>query len=303
MRALVKRPHTRALSAWDTGTASQGLRPRPTAAMIVLSVDRPLRDVFKTDQAQIERTVRPRRLRSGPGPHHRPGRAGPRHPDESIDTTRRAELIADGHPVRCSCSSGCARPSRRSSWPASARSPRSTSLGALALLGEVRRDRADRDPLRDDARAGLRRRVRPAHRRPLPRAGVPARLEPRDAATAASEAVATTGRAVLLSGHRGDRGAHARRPRSGPAEPLRDRHRHGDLRLPRRRRGRRRDARCADDPRGRGSTRSRSPRPGFLARGWDWLVGARPLGDALGGHRRRGRDRACWSRSRCRPSA
>ena len=45
--ALSKRAHTRVLSAWDAGTASAGLRPKPTAAMIVVSVDRPEKDVLK----------------------------------------------------------------------------------------------------------------------------------------------------------------------------------------------------------------------------------------------------------------
>jgi len=57
VRDLVKRPHTRALSAWDAGAASQGLRPSATAAMIVVSVDRPEKDVVNFDQPQIERLV------------------------------------------------------------------------------------------------------------------------------------------------------------------------------------------------------------------------------------------------------
>lgn len=59
VRDLVKRPHTRALSAWDAGAASTslGLRPSQTAAMIVVSVDKAHKDVVNTDQAQIERIV------------------------------------------------------------------------------------------------------------------------------------------------------------------------------------------------------------------------------------------------------
>jgi putative drug exporter of the RND superfamily len=56
--ALMKRPHTRVLSAWDAGAASTGLRPRPTAAMIVVSVDRPEKDVVKYDQPAIEQLVK-----------------------------------------------------------------------------------------------------------------------------------------------------------------------------------------------------------------------------------------------------
>ena len=55
--ALARRPHTRVLSAWDSGPASAGLRPKPTAAMIVVSVDRPEKTVVTTDQPQIEHLV------------------------------------------------------------------------------------------------------------------------------------------------------------------------------------------------------------------------------------------------------
>lgn len=57
VRALSRRPQTRVLSAWDTGTANAGLRPRPTAAMIVVSVDKTERAVVATDQPQIEHLV------------------------------------------------------------------------------------------------------------------------------------------------------------------------------------------------------------------------------------------------------
>ncbi len=57
VRDLLRRPHTRALSAWDAGAASQGLRPSSTAAMIVVSVDRSEKDVVNQDQPQIEGLV------------------------------------------------------------------------------------------------------------------------------------------------------------------------------------------------------------------------------------------------------
>jgi putative drug exporter of the RND superfamily len=57
VRDLVKRPHTRAISAWDAGAASQGMRPSADGAMIVVSVDRPEKDVVDYDQPQIERLV------------------------------------------------------------------------------------------------------------------------------------------------------------------------------------------------------------------------------------------------------
>lgn len=55
--ALAKRPHTRVLSAWDAGTASASLRPNPSAAMIVSSVDRSEKNVVKYDEPQIENLV------------------------------------------------------------------------------------------------------------------------------------------------------------------------------------------------------------------------------------------------------
>jgi RND superfamily putative drug exporter len=57
VRALSQRPRTRVLSAWDAGTASAGLRPKPTAAMIVVSVDRTEQHAVKYDQPQIESLV------------------------------------------------------------------------------------------------------------------------------------------------------------------------------------------------------------------------------------------------------
>ena len=38
--ALDRRADTRVLSPWDSGSAAAGLRPSPTAAMIVVSIDR-----------------------------------------------------------------------------------------------------------------------------------------------------------------------------------------------------------------------------------------------------------------------
>lgn len=55
--ALAKRPHTRVLSAWDTGPASSTLRPSGTQAMIVVSVDRSEKAAVQYDEPQIERLV------------------------------------------------------------------------------------------------------------------------------------------------------------------------------------------------------------------------------------------------------
>ena len=55
--ALIKRGNTRVLSAWDAGTASAGLRPKPTAAMLIVSVPRSEKDVIKYDQPQIKKII------------------------------------------------------------------------------------------------------------------------------------------------------------------------------------------------------------------------------------------------------
>ena len=57
VQALAARPHTRVLSPWDAGSASAGLRPKPTAAMILVSVDRTEKDAVQHDQQQIDSLV------------------------------------------------------------------------------------------------------------------------------------------------------------------------------------------------------------------------------------------------------
>jgi RND superfamily putative drug exporter len=57
VRDLNHRGDTRVLSAWDAGTAGAQLRPRPTAAMIVASVAKSEKDMVKTEQARIEKLV------------------------------------------------------------------------------------------------------------------------------------------------------------------------------------------------------------------------------------------------------
>jgi len=96
VRDLVRRPHTRALSAWDAGVASQGLRPSATAGMIVVSVDRPEKDVVNTDQPQIEALV----ARDTSAPVHASVTGQPSIDralkNEALTSTRRSELIALG---------------------------------------------------------------------------------------------------------------------------------------------------------------------------------------------------------------
>jgi RND superfamily putative drug exporter len=94
--ALAKRADTRVLSAWDAGTASAGLRPTPTAAMIVVSVDRTEANAVKYDQPQIERLVSQkittpvRSYITGQPAIDRAER------NASLSNLRRAELIAVG---------------------------------------------------------------------------------------------------------------------------------------------------------------------------------------------------------------
>jgi RND superfamily putative drug exporter len=94
VRALLKRPHTRVLSAWDAGAASQGLRPSKRAAMIVVSVDRPEKDAVNTEQPQIERLV----AREIAGPVHASVTGQPSIDralkDQALSVTMRSELIA-----------------------------------------------------------------------------------------------------------------------------------------------------------------------------------------------------------------
>lgn len=57
VRALARRPDTRVLSAWDSGATGAQLRPRKTAAMIVASVARSEKDMVATEQPAIEKLV------------------------------------------------------------------------------------------------------------------------------------------------------------------------------------------------------------------------------------------------------
>ena len=93
---LAKRPHTRVLSAWDAGTASSGLRPKPTAAMIVVSVDRSERNAVRYDEPQIESLVS--RQIAGPVKAYVSGQPAIDRAlkDASLSDLRRTELIAIG---------------------------------------------------------------------------------------------------------------------------------------------------------------------------------------------------------------
>lgn len=96
VKDLLRRPHTRALTAWDAGSAASELRPAANAAMIVLSVDKPEKDVVRYDQPQIEALVArdvSRPVKAAVTGQPSIDRA---LKDEAISTTRRSELIALG---------------------------------------------------------------------------------------------------------------------------------------------------------------------------------------------------------------
>ncbi len=96
VKALVARPHTRALSAWDVGSSSAGLRPGPNQAMIVVAVDRPMKDVVKYDAPQIENLVS--RTIATPVRHYITGQPilDRALNNASMDHLRRDEAIAVG---------------------------------------------------------------------------------------------------------------------------------------------------------------------------------------------------------------
>ncbi len=96
VKALVTRPNTRALSAWDAGTSSAGLRPGPNQAMIVVAVDRPEKDVVSYDAPQIEKLVS--RTISAPVRHYLTGQPilDRALNSASMNHLRRDEAIAVG---------------------------------------------------------------------------------------------------------------------------------------------------------------------------------------------------------------
>ena len=94
VRDLSARPDTRVMSAWSTGDVGKELRPRTTAAMIVASVARSEKDMVRKHQEQIEDLVDADV--SGPVTAAITGQPSIDRAarDESLDTTRTAELLA-----------------------------------------------------------------------------------------------------------------------------------------------------------------------------------------------------------------
>ncbi len=94
VRRLAARGDTRVMSAWDTGPAAKALRPSPTSAMVVASVAHNERDMVATYQKQIDETVRS--TISGPVHEHITGQPtlDIAAKNAAIDATRTASLVA-----------------------------------------------------------------------------------------------------------------------------------------------------------------------------------------------------------------
>ena len=197
--ALAKRPHTRVLSAWDAGTASAGMRPKPTAAMIVVSVDRSEQNVVRYDQPQINSLVA--RKISGPVKSFITGQPSIDRAlkDASLSNLRNTELIAIGI-LFLLLLIGLRAPVAAAIVAAVGAISMLSGFGEVALLGHV----LHLDPVGValGTMTGLALGTGFAllildrfHREELP-----AGMHPRDAATAAIRELETTGRAVLVGG-------------------------------------------------------------------------------------------------------
>src|ERR1019366_4907593 len=199
VRALAKRPHTRVLSAWDAGTASAGLRPKPTAAMIVVSIDRSEKNAVQYDEPQIESLVS--RQISGPVRAFITGQPSIDRAlkNASISNLRKTELIALGI-LFLLLLVGLRAPVAAALVTAVGAISMLSGFGEVALLGHL----VSVDPIGValGTMTGLALGVGFAllildrfHREELPEG-----KHPRDAATAAILELQTTGKAVLIGG-------------------------------------------------------------------------------------------------------
>jgi len=197
--ALSRRAQTRVLSAWDAGTASAGLRPRPTAAMIVVSVDRSEKNVVRYDEPQIERLVA--REISAPARAYITGQPSIDRALKSaaVSNLRRTELIAIGI-LFFLLLIGLRAPVAALVVTAVGAISTMAGFGLVALLGHV----MTLDPVGValGTMTGLALGVGFAllildrfHREQHP-----PRSQPRDAMLAAAADLETTGRAVLIGG-------------------------------------------------------------------------------------------------------
>ena len=196
VRALAARPNTRVLSAWDAGSASAGLRPRPTAAMIVVSVNRSEQDAVRYDLPAIQALVA-----------HDAGRGvrayitGQPSIDQairslSISATRRDELIAVGL-LFLLLLIGLRAPLAAGLVTVVGAATVLSGIGLMALVGKV----TTTDPLSlaTATMTGLSLGVA-FSLMILDRFHREEAAERRDAASAASRAVLTSGRTILLCG-------------------------------------------------------------------------------------------------------
>ncbi len=197
--ALVKRPHTRALSAWDAGSASTGLRPNPNAAMIVVSIDRTEANAVKYDEPQIESLVA--HYIKAPVKSYISGQPSIDRAERSaaVANLRRNELLAIGI-LFVLLLVGLRAPVAAVITTAVGAISMLAGFGEVALLGHV----MQLDPIGMAAgtMTGLALGVGFAllildrfHREEFPPG-----THSRDAATAAIRGLDTTGRAVLVSG-------------------------------------------------------------------------------------------------------
>jgi len=197
--ALSRRPDTRVLSAWDAGTASTGLRPKPTAAMIVVSVDRSEKDVVRYDEPQIEHLVG--HEISSPTKAYITGQPSIDRAlkEAAISNLRRTELIAIGI-LFLLLVIGLRAPVAALIVTAVGALSTTAGFGLVALLGHV--TALDPVGVALGTMTGLALGVGFAllildrfHREELPPG-----VHPRNAVTAATTDLETTGKAVLIGG-------------------------------------------------------------------------------------------------------
>ncbi len=197
--ALAKRPHTRVMSAWDAGSAAASLRPKPTAAMIIVSVDRSEKTAVKYDQPQIENLVAHKI--TGPVKPYITGQPSidRAEKDASLSNLRRDEAIAVGI-LFLLLLVGLRAPVAAVIVTAVGAISMLAGFGEVALLGKI----FSLDPVGVAAgtMTGLAVAVAFAvlildrfHREEFPPDG-----HPRDAVTAAVRGLETTGKAVLVAG-------------------------------------------------------------------------------------------------------
>ena len=276
---LGKRDDARVMSAWSRGDVGRALRPRPDAAMIVVSVARTEKQMVETVQPQIERTVG--RVVTGQVSASITGQPtldrAIEH--ESIATTRQTELIAVGI-LFVLLLIGLRTPVAAFILSAFGAVTTLVGFGAMALLGQV----VETDPLAVALASitGLALGVGFSLM-------IVDRFREEELASPPPAGGDHRARGPHLR-HRADRRADRRDRDRAHADPHLDRHRRAALLGARHRRRRRGDARRADTA-GRPHRRVLVPRAALP--GARLGLGRRPrsLGHPLRRRRRCGRDR------------